>query len=98
MVCGCFSGAVRFGYFLAKNVTINSILYINVLDDYLLDILGAHRSTTFIQDGVHCHNTKIRVMQSLDNNGICYYILLYINFLNIVYVCMCIECCFIDIS
>ncbi len=55
MVWGCFASNGRYGgiYFLPKNQTMNSVRYLEVLRDHLLDCLDQHGCLHFLQDGPH---------------------------------------------
>ena len=60
MVWGCFSGSNGRGglYFLPKNLTMNAIRYIEVLNDHLFDMFDIHRSSVFMHDSAPCHKAR----------------------------------------
>lgn len=66
MLWGCFSGKKGRGslFFLPKNQTMNSDVYMGVLQDKLFPWMEMHQVDKFLQDGAPCHKSK-RVMALL---------------------------------
>jgi transposase len=60
MVWACFSGARGRGslYFLPKSKTMNSEVYLNVLEEKLLPVFEIHEATMFMHDNAPCHTAK----------------------------------------
>lgn len=60
MVWGCFSGQKGRGglYFLPKNVTMNGVRYVDVLESHLKNAYYIHECTHFMQDSAPCHKAK----------------------------------------
>ena len=60
MVCGCFSGVKDRGglYFLPKNKKMNVELYLQVLEEHVLNFYYTHGSGVFMHDSVPCHKAR----------------------------------------
>jgi hypothetical protein len=60
MVWGCFVGNGGHGgiFFLPKNQIMNSVCYLEVLKNHLLDWMDPYGCTYFLQDGALCHASK----------------------------------------
>ena len=71
MIWGCFSGEMGCGgfYELPKNVTMNSDLYIKVLEGHLVEYLDSHKCEYFQQDNAPCHKAR-KTMKWLDEHHI----------------------------
>jgi len=60
MVWGCFSGEKGKGdlYFLPKNKKMNAELYLQVLEDHMLNFYHIHGSEVFMHDSAPCHKAR----------------------------------------
>lgn len=69
MVWGCMSAAGRGGlFFLPSGVTMNGVIYLQVLKDHLTNFMAIHQTNIFMQDGAPCHTTK-KVKEWIRDNG-----------------------------
>lgn len=72
MIWGCFSGEQGCGgfYVLPKNKTMNSEVYIQVLESHLVNIFDQHGCDFFQQDNAPCHKSR-KTMKWLQDNNVC---------------------------
>ena len=70
MVWGCFCAAGRGRLsFLEKGVTMNSVRYVDVLEEKMLPEFRARNLDWFLQDGAPCHKSKF-TMSFLEDHGV----------------------------
>ena len=60
MVWGCFSGEKGRGglYFLPNNKKMNADLYLQVLDNHMLNFYNIYGSEVFMHDSESCHKAR----------------------------------------
>ena len=60
MVWGCFSGEKGRGglYLIPKNKKINAVLYLQVLEEHMLNFYNIHGSEVFMHDCAPCHEDR----------------------------------------
>ena len=71
MVWGCFSGEKGRGglYFLPNNKKMNADLYLQVLEDHMLNFYNIYGSEVFMNDSAPCHKAR-KVTKYLDQKQI----------------------------
>ena len=71
MVWGCFSGEKGRGglYFLPKNKKMNAELYLQVLEEYMLNFYHIHSSEVYIHDSAPCHKAR-KITRYFEQNTI----------------------------
>ena len=71
MVWGCFSGEKgrRGLYSLLQNKKMNAELYLQVLEEHMLNFFHIHGSEVFMQDSASCHKAR-KITRYLEQNQI----------------------------
>ena len=71
MIWGCFSGEKgrRGMYFLPKNKKMNADLYLQVLEDHMLNFYNIHGSEVFMHDSAPCYKAR-KVTRHLEQKQI----------------------------
>ena len=71
MVWGCFSGEKGRGglYFLPKNKKMNAELYLQVLEEHMLNFYHIYSSEVFMHDSAPCHEAR-KIMRYLEQKQI----------------------------